>query len=370
MPRPYRHTAPVPQKSATGQVAAVYAQMKADFLLADGPLMSLSPAPEVLAATWALLREAEIVGTAARADKEAVASAVSLANRCPFCTEAHALLAHGAGDHELAEAARAGRPPADRRRAAVLDWAAATRSPGAPALSAPPFPPAQTPEFVGTVLVTHFINRMVTSLLDEEALLPGAVRRSRYVRRAAGLTVASAARRNPAPGAGLAVLAGPSPVGPPPAWAGEGPIGTAYLALRDAAAAGGELLDAAARAAVIGAVADWDGGHPPLGGDPTGPAVASLPEVDRPGARLALLAALAPYRITDGEVAAWRSAQARRAIGAGQTNGSNGSGRAGDGGGADGSDGALTRVLAFGAMAAVLRVEAWTVSGTRTAPTP
>ncbi|MFG3051729.1 DNA-binding protein [Kitasatospora sp. NPDC048239] len=363
MPRPYRHTTPVPQKSATGQVAAVYTQMKADFLLADGPLMSLSPAPEVLAATWALLREAEIVGTAARADKEAVASTVSLANRCPFCTEAHALLAHGAGAHELAEAARAGRAPADRRRAALLDWAAATRSPGTPFPSTPPFPPAQTPEFVGTALVTHFINRMVTSLLDEEALLPSAVRRSQYVRRAAALTIGSAARRNPAPGAGLAVLAGPPPVGPPPAWAGEGPIGTAYLALRAAATAGGELLDAGARAAVVGAVADWDGGHPQLGGDPTGAAVAGLPELDRPGARLALLAALAPYRITDGDVAAWRAAQARRA-------GQAGLGGGADGGGTDGGDGALTRLLAFGAMAAVLRVETWISSGVHPAPAP
>ncbi|MFD0276926.1 carboxymuconolactone decarboxylase family protein, partial [Kitasatospora sp. NPDC127111] len=195
MSRPYRHTNPVARESATGQVAAVYAQLETDFLLADGPLMSLSPAPEVLAGTWALLREAEIVGTAPRADKEAVASAVSLANRCPFCTEAHALLAHGAGDHDLAEAARVGRTPDDPRHADLLAWAAATRSPGSPLLAEPPFPPARAPEFVGTALVTHFINRMVTSLLDEDALLPSALRRSRYVRRAAALAVGRAARR-------------------------------------------------------------------------------------------------------------------------------------------------------------------------------
>ncbi|MFJ3789910.1 carboxymuconolactone decarboxylase family protein [Kitasatospora sp. NPDC090091] len=353
MPRPYRHTTPVPQKSATGRVAAVYAQMETDFLLADGPLMSLSPAPEVLAATWALLREAEIVGTAPRADKEAVASAVSLANRCPFCTEAHALLAHGAGDHRLAEDARAGRTPADRRGAALLEWAGATRSPGSPALAAPPFPADQAPEFVGTALATHFINRMVTALLDEEALLPSALRRSEYVRRAAALAVGRAARRSPEAGAGLAVLDGALPGGPAPGWAGPGAVGPAYLALRAAASAGGELLGEAARAAVLGAVAGWDGSHPPLGGDPTALALTDVPSEQRPGARLALLAALAPYRITDADVAAWRTGRGGNGIG-------HGSGGTSD-------DGGLTRVLAFGAITATVRVEGWITSGSRSA---
>jgi hypothetical protein len=43
-----------------------------------------------------------------------------------------------------------------------------------------------------------------------------------------------------------------------------------------------------------------DGSHPPLAWD-------ELPDRDRrPGARLAVPAAVAPYRITDEDVAAWR----------------------------------------------------------------
>jgi hypothetical protein len=45
---------------------------------------------------------------------------------------------------------------------------------------------------------------------------------------------------------------------------------------------------------------DWDGSHPPLAWD-------ALPDRrEHPGARLALLAALAPYRITEEDVTAWR----------------------------------------------------------------
>ncbi|MFD0276993.1 hypothetical protein ACFVHB_24230, partial [Kitasatospora sp. NPDC127111] len=174
----------------------------------------------------------------------------------------------------------------------------------------------------------------------------------------------------PEPGGGLTVLEGPVPAGPVPAWAGEGPVGPAYLALRAAASAGGDLLGAAGRSAVLDAVAGWDGGHPPLGGDPAGaaPAEAEVPPAERPAARLALLAALAPYRITDGDVAAWRAArraedgahrEAGTVRGAGTVKGGEGDPEAGR------EDGELTRVLAFGAITATLRVESWITAGAR-----
>ncbi len=64
--------------------------------------------------------------------------------------------------------------------------------------------------------------------------------------------------------------------------------------------AGAGLLDADDHDLVEQTVQDWDGTHPPL-------ALSGFPDRrERPGARLALLAALAPYRITDEDVAAWR----------------------------------------------------------------
>jgi AhpD family alkylhydroperoxidase len=103
MPTPFRYVSPVPTKRATGQVAGVYAQLAADFGLARMPLfMTLSPAPGVLAATWALLRESLLAGHAPRTGKEVVATAVSLANRCPFCVDAHTVLLHATGAHRLA----------------------------------------------------------------------------------------------------------------------------------------------------------------------------------------------------------------------------------------------------------------------------
>jgi hypothetical protein len=66
-----RHVVPVARKAATGRVAAVYTQSLTDF--GQAAFMMLSPVPEVQAATWALLREAELVGRAPRVSKEVVA---------------------------------------------------------------------------------------------------------------------------------------------------------------------------------------------------------------------------------------------------------------------------------------------------------
>jgi hypothetical protein len=158
-----------------------------------------------------------------------------------------------------------------------------------------PFPVAHAPAYIGTALSFHFINRVVSALLTE-SLLPGNAQRFRAVRSLAGRSVARTVRRRPAPGAGLELLDDP---GPGPDWARGTTVGPAYAALRAAATEGEGLLDEADRILVRETLRDWDGSHPPLAWD-------GLPDRSRPGARLALLAALAPYRITDEDVTAWR----------------------------------------------------------------
>ncbi|MBO3745464.1 carboxymuconolactone decarboxylase family protein [Streptosporangiaceae bacterium NEAU-GS5] len=320
----YRHITPVSRRAATGTVAAVYRQSASE--VGQTILQLASPAPDVLAATWALLRESLLVGRAPRAEKELVAIGVSLANRCPFCVEAHTAFTHAAGEHALAEVVRAGGTPDDPRMAALLAWAKATRTPGAPELADPPFPKELAPEYVGTALAFHFINRMISALGDD-SLLPGHAERSKTVRRLAGAMLARTMRKTRQPGASIGLL-DLIRVSNPPGWAAGTPIGTAYAALRVAAGSGGMLLTGAGTAALRDAMRHWDGAHPPMAGAWVDDLLSEVPDSDRPGTRLALLAALAPYRITDAEVAAFR-----------------------------GTDASLVRVLAFGSMAAVEHAE-------------
>lgn len=339
MPSPFRYVTPVPAEDATGTVREVYAQIADDFGMPRMPVfMTLSPAPDLLAATWSMLRESLLAGNASRTGKEVVALGVSLVNRCPFCVAAHTTLLHATGDHRLGEAIARGETPQDPELAALLAWAKATRTPGAPELAAPPFAPGEAPEYVGTALAFHFINRTASALLTDD-LLPGGLQRSRFVRSVGGRALARAVRRRRPAGTSLALLGDVG--GPLPGWAGDAPAGTAFAALRATASAGGALLGDRARAVVTDAVAAWDGAHPPLGNRWPEPLLAGLPEAERPAARLALLAALAPYRVTDADVEAWRAG-----------------GRDGTGAAERRDDEALVRLIAFGAITAVLRVAA------------
>ncbi|MGA5472923.1 carboxymuconolactone decarboxylase family protein [Streptomyces arboris] len=317
MTSPVRFTAPDPAGSTTGTVAAVHAQVTRDFGIESAlPFVALSAAPGLMAGTWALMRESLLSGRASRTEKELVAFGVSAANRCPFCVGAHTLLLHAGGDHELAGTLARGGRPDDPDHGRLLAWGQDMRGPQ-------PFTADEAPEFVGTALAFHFINRVVSALIDEE-LATGGADPAELLDSEAGHALVRAVRARPGPGLSLPLL---ETAGPQPAWAAGTPVGTAFGALRSAAYAGGGLLDERDATLVRESVADWDGVTPlPLSGD-------GLPDrAERPGARLALLAARAPYRITAEDVKAWRVEPF--------------------------TDHCLVHLVAFGAMLAVERVEA------------
>ncbi|MFD6274043.1 carboxymuconolactone decarboxylase family protein [Streptomyces sp. NPDC060209] len=307
---------PHPPPPPPGGGPHVYAQLATDFGIKDATtFVVLSASPPLLTATWALMRESLLAGRASRTGKELVAAGVSLANRCPFCATAHAVLLHATGDHRLAETVLRGDEPEDPGDRRLLAWGKDMSRPQ-------PFPGHEADEYVGTALAFHFINRVVSSLLSEQ-MLPGGVEKYRLVRSTAGRSLAATVRRELRPGTSLPLL-GTSGEAPP--WAAQGPVGTAYGALRSAAYQGAGLLSDEDAAFVRESVAGWDGVTPL-------PLAARLPErKDRPGARLALLAARAPYRITDEDVAAWRVPPF--------------------------TDHCLVHLIAFGAICAVERVEA------------
>ncbi|WP_411081383.1 carboxymuconolactone decarboxylase family protein [Streptomyces sp. cmx-18-6] len=324
MTSPFRYTAPEPAATTTGTVAAVHAQLTRDFGIESAlPFMALSAAPGLMAGVWALMRESLLSGRASRTEKEVVAFGVSLANRCPFCVGAHTLLLHAGGDHELAGVLARGERPADPEHDRLLSWGQDMRGPG-------PFAADEAPEFVGTALAFHFINRVVSALIDEE-MVSGGADPAELLDTEAGQALTRAVRGRPEPGLSLPLL---ETRGPQPAWAAGSPVGTAFGALRSAAHVGGRLLDERDAAFVRESVAAWDGFTPlPLTGD-------GLPDrAERPGARLALLAARAPYRITAEDVAAWRVAPY--------------------------TDHCLVHLVAFGAMLAVERVEAGLLGAAR-----
>ncbi|MFG3691428.1 carboxymuconolactone decarboxylase family protein [Micromonospora sp. NPDC047740] len=294
----YRFFTPAPAGAATGLTADVYRQLRDEFLGPAPTFQALSAVPEVLAATWALMREALLAGDASRVDRELVASAVSRANRCRFCVDAHVMLLHALGEHELAEVIARGGTPPEPRQAALVGWAEASRSPSAGEWTSP-----YRPEVTGTLLAFHFINRIVSALLDPD-LLPGGLQRSRVVRSAGGRLYARTAREPKEPGHSLPLLG--ASAASPPAWAEDSPVGVAYASLRNAAMRGGDLLGDVARRTVTATVSWEDGRHPARPAEWATDLVRDVPGADRVATRIALLAAFAPSAIRSGDVALWR----------------------------------------------------------------
>jgi AhpD family alkylhydroperoxidase len=312
-PTGLRHLGPGPRAGATGAVARVHAALEREFGLLAPPIALHSPHPDLLAAAWVLLRETLLVpGDLPRAEREAVAAGVSLANACPYCVQVHGAVLGGVrGD-------RAGRADA---AALAADRIGAVGEPGARALAAwarsggtgpPPVPGDQVAEVLGVALVFQYLNRMVTVFLGDSPLPASLPARAAAPAAALlGRVLAATARRPVVAGTDLDLL----PAAPLPAdlgWAAGRPDLSAALARGTAAVdrAGSAVLGPAVRAAVTAAVLAHDG-RPPREAGPgwLGPVLADLPPEDRAAARLAAFTALTPHRVGDSVVEEFRSAR-------------------------------------------------------------
>ena len=276
----YRFFTPPPARQATGPAAEVHRQLREDFIGPAPTFQSLAVAPDLMAATWALMREALLAGDADRVEREVVAASVSRANRCRFCVDAHVTMLHALGSHDLAEVIASGGTPSSPRHAELATWAEASRNPRATAWAS-----AYPAELTGTLLAFHFINRIVSALLTPD-LLPGGLQRFPAVRSAGGRLYARTARAFVEPG--------------------EGSVAEAYATLREVALGGGDMLSEVARETVAATVRWEDGRHPDRPADWANDLVRDLPAADRVGARIVLLAAFAPGAISAGDVGLWR----------------------------------------------------------------
>lgn len=319
--RDTRHVRVVPPRKARGTVAEVYRQVVRDFKMLAPPVALHSPAPDVLAASWMILRETLLAdGRADRATKEAVATGVSLANSCPYCTDVHGMTLDAIVER-----------PSDRD--AVKEWARDSAT-GA-AQGAPPFPPEQAAELIGVAVTFHYYNRMVNVFLRESPF-PSHVPESAKpkARQVLGGVLRPSAAGGPRAGDSLDLL---PPVALPDDldWARDNSVIAQAFARGYAAieAAGTRSVPPAVRDLVHSRLSTWHGQAPGLSRSWVDDAVAGLDETDRPAGRLAVLIALAPYQVDDDVVDAFR----RTAPG----------------------DDVLVELVAWASLAAARRVSTW-----------
>jgi AhpD family alkylhydroperoxidase len=302
-----RHVTPTGRRAASGATATVYERMAREFGIHGEPITLHSPVPDLLAGAWNLLREHLIArGVVERPVKEAVAATVSSINRCPYCVDAHAAMLAASGDLAAARRIDDGdyRSIDDEQLAPAVEWAAATRSPGAQVLRDPPFGERERPEMVGTAVMFHYINRPVSVFLDASPLPAGGRVLKRRMLWVAGRRFRRFALTAPQPGANLELLVD-AQLPPDMGWAdGSDPIRRAWAGFAAAVERyGARALPQSVRELVAARVGEWDGADPGLGLDWLEQALDGLGEPDLAAARLSLMVALAPYRVDDELIA-------------------------------------------------------------------
>lgn len=280
--RQIRHVNPVAPRSATGLVAEVYRAVEREFGMLAPPVVLHAPAPKVLAASWSLLRESLLAdGAATRAAKEVVATAVSEANRCPYCVVVHEASLGQAGESDLDGALR--------------EWIRG---------GAEPFPPEHRAEYLAVRVTFEYLNRMVNVFLPDSPF-PGAMPApiAASASGVLGRVAVGGAAVEPGRSAGLLPECDlPAELG----WAATRP------AVANALAAATTAFEEAGERSVPAPVRDLVRARL-AGARPEGPSrswvtddVATLPPQHRNAGRLALLTALAAYQVTDDVVEEYR----------------------------------------------------------------
>ena len=308
-PAHIRYVRPVPPETAAEPVARVYRQVEADFGMLAPPVALHAPAPPVLAACWSILRETLVVsGRASRADKEAVAAAVSVANRCPYCLDVHGAALTGllAGPDAARIAAGGTDEVTDPRLRAVVRWARTGEGPE-------PFPPEQRPELRGVARDYHYLNRRVNVFLRDSPLPAVPRPAERVLRRTAASVLGRLGRVEVAAGASLDLLPDAGPL-EDTAWAATVPHIAEALHRGGAAitAAGERSVPARVRELVEARLADPGFEGPGISARGwLDEVVQPLPPTDRPAGRVAMLTAFASYRVTPELVAQCRADDAQ-----------------------------------------------------------
>jgi AhpD family alkylhydroperoxidase len=279
-------------------------QIVEEFGFLPAPLLLHASVKELLPASWMILRETTLTGIVPRAVKEALSLMISRANRCPFCEETHAMTLLGLRRPELVDAMapdewnRLGDPQIAR----ILGWVtenSKAREPDA-IRSEAPFSPEEAAEIIGTIVLFHYLNRVVNVFLAESPLpgprrMPGWNRAGRWL---GGRVFERLFRRSLLPGESLqflpeAVLA--HDLG----WARAHPAVAGAFARFDhvLTTAAVSALPVETRKLVEHRLASWRGELPGLDKQSIDEALLALPAEEKPLARLALLVAFVPYRV-------------------------------------------------------------------------
>ena len=312
-PKQVRYLQPILARDAKAKVADVYNQIRRDFQLVP-PLTLFSPSSELLAGVWNIWRESQFaVGQVPRATLEAISAAVSVLNTCSYCVDAHTGMLHAASEHDVVNAIFEENNSLinNVKTRRIVEWALATKTPHADILKSPPFTPKEAPEIIGTAIVYHFVNRMVSIFLNPSPLpVPrGSLKLRRVAIRLFGATLAKRIiKRQPISGDSLQFTT-QAELPNDMSWAiPNNTIAKSYASFASLIEQlGKECVPESVRKMVNQRIGVWQGGEMGLSQNWVNNLVVELNSDDKPMARLALLTAFAPHQIDNKIIEQFRA---------------------------------------------------------------
>ncbi|MGW4461215.1 carboxymuconolactone decarboxylase family protein [Micromonospora sp. NPDC004704] len=310
--RQVKYVTPVPVAAADGHLAEVYRQVAEEMGLVVPPVQLHSPVPDLASAYWMIMRETLLpVDMVGRETKEAVATAVAVANICPYCVDMHSLGMYELGTEHDAEALVADKVEdvADAHTRAMATWARIAHQPEAAFAVALPFGPVERAELVGVVVAMHYLSRMVNVFLSSFLIPPrlNAAGRRRF-KRGASVMLRSTLRADRPAGRSVDLLP-PAPLPAGAEWAAGSRAIAAAVGRADAAfeAAGTRALTPAVRDLVRRRLGRWNGEETGLSRRWCERLIEDLPESEQASGRLALLTAFASYQVDEHVIREFRA---------------------------------------------------------------
>jgi AhpD family alkylhydroperoxidase len=303
-----RYVSAVPTRSASELTRRVYEMIREDFFR-NGSLTSRSRVPELMAAVWTLGREAMLVEDRVdRTTKDAMSAVLSQINDCPYCEDMLISLVHAAGDHEAARDIF-GQTDFDassdllRRR---LAWLRSVATACDDEIPKAPFTEEQIPEVIGTLMGMTDINRYSHVVMEASPVgTPFGLRSLKaWVLRVFGGELRTTRALPLEPGRALDLLP-PAELPEDMRWAAANPrvAGPVARWVATVEREGTKAVPQEARAVVLAALDRWKGEAMPLDGRWIDDDIQGLDGEDASIARLAVVLAKAPYRVTEKMVA-------------------------------------------------------------------
>lgn len=299
-----RYVSAVPTRNARGLTKTVYNMIRDDFFR-NGSLTSRSKVPELMAAIWMNGRESMLVADQVdRTTKDAISALLSQINDCPYCEDMLISLVHAADDHETANGifVKNEFDTSDETLRRRLEWIKAIATPGDHQIPSTPFSEEQLPEVIGTLMGMSDINRFSHVVMESSPVsVPlGLQSIKSWALRLFGHELKATRQAPLIPGRALELL----PLAELPSdmqWAKSNPrIADAVSRWSNTVEnEGAKVISSKARKIITNSLNQWNNETMPIDSKWIDQETEELYGEDKIIARLAIVLAKAPYRVTE-----------------------------------------------------------------------